>query len=569
MSERIEVGVIIKGSDKAASDITKVSDSAKGLGSSIKGAEGMVGLLEDGLDRMTNGAYSGFKKATTAIKTFITGLKLTKTAIIATGIGALVVAVGLLVTYWDEISNLVNRVSEKLIKQETNLTRQISLQESELSLLKQKIQIEELRNGESILLTGEYKKQLLIQQEQNLQLLENLQIQLQSEKSKDKELSFWDTIKATAAGMLGSNYKALSIAESLSKSSEKYNEIQLKINESKKKGLDIDLQLAQIDSDARKKADEADANEQDAIATAKAKADAKIAAQIILEDELYALSQSAFERQELALQQEFDKRSAIAEGNAELLKLAEERLIFDLAALQQKADDDKAAAQKATDDRLAADKQIADDKIIAREEATAQAVKAARLGVVAAGFDALKSMAKTEEGQKKLAIAQILVNQGIALSSAIAGAQASALSTGPGAVFTAPGFTASMIGLVLGSFAQIKGIMNQAGASTAGLDTSMPSTGGGGLGGTTQLALTPSLDSFGKGVMNQAGASSGSIGTSSGGGVSSGMQLGLTPNIEGVTQVQQAIPPVKAFVVQSQLADESALVAQLKAMASL
>ena len=178
MAERIEVGVIIKGADKAATDITKVSDSAKDLGSSIKGAEGMVGLLEDGLDKMTNGAYSDFKKAATAIKTFITGLKLTKTAIIATGIGALVVAVGLLVTYWDEISNLVNGVSEKFIKQETNLTRQISLQETELSFLKQKIQIEELRNGESILLTGEYKKQLLIQQEQNLQLLENLKIQL-------------------------------------------------------------------------------------------------------------------------------------------------------------------------------------------------------------------------------------------------------------------------------------------------------------------------------------------------------------------------------------------------------
>ena len=72
-----------------------------------------------------------------------------------------------------------------------------------------------------------------------------------------------------------------------------------------------------------------------------------------------------------------------------------------------------------------------------------------------------------------------------------------------------------------------------------------------------------------KGVMNQAGASSGSIGTSSGGGGSSGMQLGLTPNLDDMTQVEQAIPPVKAFVVQSQLADESALVAQLKAMASL
>jgi hypothetical protein len=72
-----------------------------------------------------------------------------------------------------------------------------------------------------------------------------------------------------------------------------------------------------------------------------------------------------------------------------------------------------------------------------------------------------------------------------------------------------------------------------------------------------------------KGVMNQAGASSGAVGTSSAGGSSAGMQLGLTPNIEGVTQIQEPVAPVKAFVVQSELADESALVAQLKAMASL
>ena len=161
------------------------------------------------------------------------------------------------------------------------------------------------------------------------------------------------------------------------------------------------------------------------------------------------------------------------------------------------------------------------------EEATAKAVRAARLGVVAAGFDALKSMAKTEEGQKRLAISQILVNQAIAMSEAIRGAQIAAAATGPAAPVMSPLLTAQMLAIVLGGFASIKG------------------------------------------VMNQAGASSGAVGTSSGGGVSAGVQLGLTPNIEGVTQIQEPVAPVKAFVVQSELADESALVAQLKAMASL
>jgi hypothetical protein len=51
----------------------------------------------------------------------------------------------------------------------------------------------------------------------------------------------------------------------------------------------------------------------------------------------------------------------------------------------------------------------ANDKIEASERAKAEAIKAANIGLIQAGFQALNAMAKTEEGQKKLAIAQILL----------------------------------------------------------------------------------------------------------------------------------------------------------------
>ena len=165
-------------------------------------------------------------------------------------------------------------------------------------------------------------------------------------------------------------------------------------------------------------------------------------------------------------------------------------------------------------------------KRIAIEKATADAVKAARLGIVAAGFDALKSMAKTEEGQKRLAISQILVNQGIAMSEAYRGAMQSATGTGPLAAFTAPGFTATMIGMVLSSFASIKGVMNQAGASSGSIGS-----GGGGGGGTAQLALTPSLESFGEGTLE--------------------------------------LPSVQAYVLQNNIADADALAQALQNQSSL
>jgi hypothetical protein len=571
MAEKIDVGITIKGVDKGVADLNKLADFAENLGDALSGADKDVGILEGGLDKMTKGAYSGFKKGAAGIKAFIVSLKATKTAIIATGIGALVVAFGLLVVYWDDIKEAVTGVTEEqkgLLKyaegtrdaaqdqltqtKQTESTLRLA-GKSERDILNLKIQQsnEVVQATKDILFQQkELKKTQIESAERNqkitagilafltlpLSVLFGAVDVLTDGLAKLGVLEEGTSMVADAAMWTASFIFDPKTVEEEGDATIAEIEDQLEKMKNSRDAFILQQQSAdeaadEAAKDARDKAAaETATSEQEAIDTAKAISDAKTAAQIELEDELYALSLSAYERAELALQQEFDRRDAAAGDNAELKKAAEQRLIDDLAALQQNADDNKAAAQKAIDDRLAADKQKADDKIVAREEATAQAVKAARLGIVAAGFDALKSMAKTEEGQKRLAISQILVNQAIAMSNAIAGATSSATATGPGAFVATPLFIAQALGIVLGSFASIKG------------------------------------------VMNQAGAASGSVGTSSGGGggaSSAGMQLGLTPNLDNVTQVQEAIPPVKAFVVQSQLADESALVAQLKAMASL
>ena len=243
----------------------------------------------------------------------------------------------------------------------------------------------------------------------------------------------------------------------------------------------------------------------------------------------------------LAMQQE--RRESEANFHLEYLKSEEQR---ELEAFQIKADALMAAAEASgkrendVKEKLSKEKQAIVDKYgqeeVATAKATAAAVRAANMGLVQAGFQALQAMAKTEEGQKKLAIAQILVNQGIALSNAIAGAQASALATGPGAVFSAPGFTATLVGLVLSSFAQIKGIMNQAGAATEGLDTAMPSLGGGGGG------------------------------SASGGG---GPQLAMTPDLAQSFNDALGSQAIQAYVVQQDLADANALQESIANQASL
>ena len=561
MAEKIEVGVVVKGAGKAATAINKVGQASKDLGGDLKGNNFIVDQLTGSLDQMTNGAFSGFKNAAMGLKTFITGLKTTKTAIIATGIGALVVAFGLLVTYWDDIKVLVNGVSSEqqdLLKyaeatrdaaqDQLDITNQseASLRlagKSERDILDLKLQ----QTNEIILATEAILIQQREQKKAQVEAAErNQKITAAFIAMMNLPLTFMlSSIDAMSFGLekLGLVDKATNLTEKANMwqasfifDPEKVEEEGDAVIEETESALlklrntrdgfilqqqDADAAAEQARKDEREKRASDTANaEQEAIDAAKAKADAEREARVRLEDELYELSLSARDRQELALQQQFDKRIAIAGDDEGLIKLATERLIADLQALDEKADkQEDTNAQKTID----------------REIAVAKAVKQARMSVVSSGFDALNAMAKTEEAQKKLAIAQILVNQGMAMSSAIAAAQAAALASGPAAPVVSPLLTAQMIGIVLTSFASIKGVMNQAGASAEGVGTGSSGGGGGGLG-----------------VISNREAPI----------------LGLTPDMrEGVTP--GSIPPINAYVVQSQLADQNALAAQIRTATTL
>ena len=94
----------------------------------------------------------------------------------------------------------------------------------------------------------------------------------------------------------------------------------------------------------------------------------------------------------------------------------------------------------------------------------------------------------SEEGtnaQKAFAITSVLLSQAQAVQSAITGALKAAAQTGAAAPFTAPLFIAQMVGIALSSFAQVRSILQQAGASAP-----TGSRGGGARGGSTN-ALVP------------------------------------------------------------------------------
>jgi len=233
------------------------SNSAKKLASGlgeVKDNGGAIAIL----DSLTGGLASRVRDAAEATKLFNFSLKSTRKALIATGIGALVVSLGLVIAYWDDIKELISGVNSELKKQEENLQKQLKTQTIKLDLLKQQLAIEELRNGFSPKLTAELKKQLLIQREINIADLENLQTQLKLAKGNESKRKEQEKLVQLLFGQKAANSLIL-------KSKEKEEEIQEKINEAKKRAGTIDLELAQIDKAAvdRKKTNEDKAKERE------------------------------------------------------------------------------------------------------------------------------------------------------------------------------------------------------------------------------------------------------------------------------------------------------------------
>jgi len=95
MAQDYEINVNVKGLGGAAKKLADFTDNlnkARSEGASVVKA----------FDQATGGAVAGFRRATAGVKTFIKGLKLTRAAIIATGVGALVIGLTSLVTFFNK-----------------------------------------------------------------------------------------------------------------------------------------------------------------------------------------------------------------------------------------------------------------------------------------------------------------------------------------------------------------------------------------------------------------------------------------------------------------------------------
>ena len=550
MPEVIEVGLKVKGAKEAEKSIDGVSDATEGLGGSLDQASGA-------LDKMTGGAMTAFKGVTGGLKKSVIGLKTFKGALAATGIGLLIVAVGSLVSYFTktqrgaEMLEVATAGVQVVFAKLTDVASSVG--ETLSGIFSDPVQ--------SIKDFGKYLKEFVMDRVKNL--MDGIGF-LGSAVSKLFKRDFAGALADAAQGVKnlamanpalaiivktgvavaeGAKDMAKEIMTAVEASTALANRaIQLRKDQ---------RELSKSFAEGRAQIKEYNLTAED---TTQALEDRLVAAQkaidiekaLMTERQRIAQEEVAIQKANMALTEstEEDQQKLvdlevalinIRTESAEMQTTLNNKL--NIIKAQAQAEEDQRA--KAETDRLAqldaAAKKDHDAQIkraeerIAKEEETAKAIRAARMTVVQAGFEALKSMAKTEAGQKRLAIAQVLVNQGIAMSEAIRGAQQAAAATGPGAPIMSPIFTAQMIALVLGGFASIKGIMNQAGASTPG--------GGGG------------------GVISGGG-----------GGV---QRLGLTPELGPTIPGEGIIPPVQAYVIQNDIADSTALATEIAGRSSL
>ena len=85
---------------EAIADTKKAQENVDNLSEEVKETNKEGQSLTETLDNLTGGAITGFKKMVSGVKRGVTAMKTLKGAIIATGIGALVVAVGTLYTWF-------------------------------------------------------------------------------------------------------------------------------------------------------------------------------------------------------------------------------------------------------------------------------------------------------------------------------------------------------------------------------------------------------------------------------------------------------------------------------------
>ena len=403
------------------SETKEVTKGIKTVNKELQDTSANTDVLIGQFDKMTGGAATAFRNAAKGTKSFISGLKATRAAVIATGIGALVVGVVALVSAFTKtnkgakqlervmaglgavVDNLRQRFAaiggaivglftggpaeatknyNELLEGLENNLGEVFRRAAELEAQQQKLRASQ-RDLNKAFAEGraQIKEYNLIAEDTTRDINERIEaaekaIAIETDLQAQREEQAREALRIAQekAALADSDEDTLDELAALevnlinirTESAELQTTLNNKLNTLSKERA----RNAEADAEAIKKAEEeaAEAARKAAEEEEKLRQDT-LKAQQKLEDELFALTLSAREREELALMQEYDARIAIAGDNEGLIKAATERFLTDQAELNKKfrEEEDAAAAerdakQSEADAKAAADKKEKRDK---------------------------------------------------------------------------------------------------------------------------------------------------------------------------------------------------------------
>jgi len=194
-----DLGKSIKKTDKEISDLgktqKKTGDATKDLTKDVTSNGGAMGILNS----LTGGMAQGFKDAYEAIQLSSVGLSGFKKALIATGIGVAVIAIGYLISNWEDLAAIFTVAGRNLKAyndEQARLNSLIGGIDDQIKLIEAQIKYQESLGGFNATALANLNAQLaakveLSRIEKEIQL-NSAKAQLDSLETNQKEVTFWE-----------------------------------------------------------------------------------------------------------------------------------------------------------------------------------------------------------------------------------------------------------------------------------------------------------------------------------------------------------------------------------------
>ena len=146
------------------------------------------------LDQVTGGLATQVRSVVDANRLFNISLKGTRTALIATGIGAFIVALGLVVAYWDDIKDAISGANEALAAQNELVKQQLATDEKQLAFLKLKRELLVLEGKDTASINILISEKLKLIESENKILIKNLKVKIKEAEAVRVEAVWWKRI---------------------------------------------------------------------------------------------------------------------------------------------------------------------------------------------------------------------------------------------------------------------------------------------------------------------------------------------------------------------------------------